>query len=190
MAEEHGLSDLHNLQRAIAKANTANLPLEGDFYVSCAFVSQLDVRLVLWSCKGCSMAVRHCLSCRQKRYVRASLLPLANIWTASCGAVLQQLQKLQRAGSRMLPEHQVFITKAAGMPLSHSYYRCRNSNSSTCALHCTALHSLVAVHGSKVRQDCTSSASPTPSLSTDMLSAKQQQQQQRGIGNMTTWYAI
>ncbi len=111
MTEEGAPSRLLQLQRAIAKASTARLPSEGDFYVS--------IRLNLQSCIAAIDVTTQVSFTRICEALRANRLRRYTSRFESISfafAVLQQLQELQGAGSRMPEEHHIHTAEATGVP--------------------------------------------------------------------------
>ena len=89
MTEEGASSRLLQLQRAIAKASTARLPSEGDFYVS--------IRLTLYSCIAAIDVTTQVSFTRLCEALRAHRLRRYTSRFESISfafAVLQQLQEL------------------------------------------------------------------------------------------------
>ncbi len=110
MTEEGAPSRLLQLQRAIAKASTARLPSEGDFYVSIRLPLYLCIAAIDVTTQICFTRICEALrATRLRRYTsRFESIP-------SDFAVLQQLQELQGAGSGMPEEHHIHTAEATGM---------------------------------------------------------------------------
>ncbi len=111
MTEEGAPSRLLQLQRAIAKASTARLPSEGDFYVSIRLTLYFWIAAIDVTPQG--SFTRICEALRANR-LRRYTSRFESISFDS--AVLQQLQELQGAGAGMPEEHHIHTAEATGVP--------------------------------------------------------------------------